>query len=236
MILSTTQPYFFPYPGFFYKAYLSDILIIMDDVQFPQGTTWITRNRFKNDQGTHWITIPVWKKGLGLQKIKEVEICYEGRWQKKHLAGITCAYSNAPYMEDHIDFIEKVFFTGHKRLLDLNLTIIRYLNRYLRINTKLILLSDLDIDERGDRLLVAICRRLKTDQLLVQAPAKKYLDIRLYEEAGIHINCLKIPTPVYPQLWGEFIPNLSALDLVLNCGPKSRDILFDWQCIEVLKN
>ena len=31
--------------------------------------------------------------------------------------------------------------------------------------------------------------------------------------------------PVYPQLWGDFIYNLSALDLLLNCGPKSREIV-----------
>jgi len=34
----------------------------------------VTRNRFKNDLGTLWMTIPVWKKGLGLQNIDEVRI------------------------------------------------------------------------------------------------------------------------------------------------------------------
>ncbi|MBW1702349.1 MAG: WbqC family protein [Deltaproteobacteria bacterium] len=28
-----------------------------------------------------------------------------------------------------------------------------------------------------------------------------------------------------PQLWGPFIPNLSAFDLVFNCGPKAHTIL-----------
>jgi hypothetical protein len=84
MILSTNQPYFSPFPGFFYKAYLSDIFVILDQVQFPLGTTWLSRNRYKNDQGTLWMTVPVWKKGLGLQRIDEVKICHEGRWAKKH--------------------------------------------------------------------------------------------------------------------------------------------------------
>ena len=74
MILTTNQPYFAPFPGFFYKAHLSDIFVLLDAVQFPRGTTWISRNRFKNDRGTLWMTIPVWKKGLGLQNIDAVGI------------------------------------------------------------------------------------------------------------------------------------------------------------------
>jgi hypothetical protein len=30
---------------------------------------------------------------------------------------------------------------------------------------------------------------------------------------------------VYPQLWGDFIPDLSAFDLLFNCGPKAREIV-----------
>ena len=97
MIISTNQPYFAPYPGFFYKAHLSDYFVILDDVQFPRKTTWITRNRFKNDQGTLWMTIPVRKKGLGLQKISEVRICHAGNWKKS-----ICAAFKAPIPMPHI--------------------------------------------------------------------------------------------------------------------------------------
>ena len=31
--------------------------------------------------------------------------------------------------------------------------------------------------------------------------------------------------PVYPQQWGDFLPNMSALDLLFNCGPESRHYL-----------
>jgi hypothetical protein len=84
MILSTYQPYFAPFPGFFHKMLLSDIFVLLDEVQFPRGTTWITRNRFKHDQGSLWITVPVRKKGLGLQRINEVKICHEAPSARKH--------------------------------------------------------------------------------------------------------------------------------------------------------
>jgi hypothetical protein len=112
MIISANQPYFAPYPGFFVKALLSDVLVILDEVQFPHGTTWISRNRFKYDQGELWLTIPVWKKGLGDQWINQVRICYEGRWLHKHLESLKTAYGNAPYLSEHLGFLEELLSSG----------------------------------------------------------------------------------------------------------------------------
>ena len=143
MIISANQPYFCPFPGFFYKGLLSDVMIILDEVQFPRGTTWISRNRFKNDQGTLWLTIPVWKKGLGEQNINQVRICCEGRWPRKHLESLKSAYGNAPYFADHLSFIEGLFASRCEKLIDLNLTIIRYLLDCFQIKTRIMLLSEL---------------------------------------------------------------------------------------------
>jgi hypothetical protein len=225
MIVSANQPYFFPYPGFFYKAHHSDIFVILDTVQFPRGTTWTTRNRFKNHQGSLWMTLPVKKKGLGLQKINAVRICHDGRWAKKHLKSLKNAYANAPYFKDHLNFLEGLFSTKFEKLMDFNLKIIRYLMNHLQINTEMILLSELDIKAKGDQLLIEICRRFGASRFLVQSPAIKYLDADRFKESGIRLTDVKPPSPVYPQLWGSFIPNLSALDLVLNCGSKAHDIM-----------
>jgi len=225
MILSTHQPYFAPYPGFFYKAYLSDIFVLMDHVQFPQGTTWTTRNRFKNDQGTLWMTIPVLKKGLGLQRIDEVKICPAGRWARKHSASLQHAYSNAPYFAEHLGFVKELFSNRFHKLIDLNLEIIRYLMRYLAIDTKVVLLSELGFQETGTRLLIEICKRLGTSTYLAQSSAGKYLDAALFHSAGVQLRFFKPPALIYPQLWGDFIYELSAFDLLFNCGPKAREIL-----------
>jgi hypothetical protein len=171
------------------------------------------------------MTIPVWKKGLGLQKINEVMICKEGRWPKKHLASFKNAYENAPYLRDHLIFIEKIFSSEFNKLIEMNLAILRYLMEHLRINTRIVLLSELGIDAKGSRLLIEICRKLKADSFLSQGPAKRYIDADLFRDAGIRLIFFNLPNPIYPQLWGDFIPNLSAFDLILNCGSKAHDVL-----------
>ncbi len=226
MIISTYQPYFAPFPGFFYKAGQSDIFVILDSVQFPLGTSWITRNRFKNDQGSMWITIPVWSKGLGLQNINRVEICNQGKWPEKRLKSLKTAYSNAPYLDEHIGILEEIFSGIYHRLVDLNIRLTRYIFRYLELDTEIVLQSELGIHSRGNQLLVDICKKAGADSFLAQSPAKSYLDARMFAEENICLEFTRLPSPVYPQLWGEFIPNLSVFDLLMNCGPKSREIIF----------
>ena len=227
MIVTTYRPYFAPFPGFFYQAYRSDVFVILDSVQFPQGTTWITRNRFKNDQGALWMTIPVRKKGLGLQKINDVRICGAGRWPTKYVQRFHHAYANSPYFVDHRQFVENLFETGYDRLIDLNMAVIRHLMLYLGISTEIRRLSELGIGARGDHLLVQICKYFKATTYLAQGAAAKYINLDGFKKEGIEIRRLEFPTLIYPQLWGRFIPNLSALDLLFNCGPKARDILLN---------
>ena len=200
-------------------------MVILDDVQFPQRTTWLTRNRFKNEQGTLWLGIPVWRKGLGLQTIRDVRLCLEGNWRRKHLTSIKTSYAHAPYLEEHLDFVSEIFSNRFEYLIDLNMSIIRYLNKHLMIDTPLILLSDLGIKGNGNELLIEICKKMGSADYLAQACAKKYLDQELFSRAGIALHFFTPPSPVYPQLWGEFIHNLSALDLLFNCGPKAHEIL-----------
>ena len=225
MIVSTSRPYFAPFPGFFSRIHHCDVFVILDSVQFPRGTTWITRNRLKNDQGTLWMTVPVWKKGLGLQKINDVRICHDTYLQAKHLKSLTQAYANAPYFSDHLPFLNHIFSTGVERLLDFNMTIIRHLTLYMGVETEIRLLSELDINTKGQKLLIEVCKYFKAASYLAPAAAANYVDTRLFEKAGVELNFHKTRPCIYPQLWGQFIPDLSAFDLIFNCGPKSHDIM-----------
>ena len=226
VIISTSRPYFAPFPGFFHQAQQCDVFVILDSIQFPRGTTWITRNRFKNDQGTLWMTIPVWKKGLGLQSIDEVKIYRQDRQSRKHLSSLKQAYAHAPYFYEHLQFLEQLFLTGFDRLIDFNMAIIGHLMLYLGIDSEIKRLSRLNIKSGGDRLILELCRYFNASTYLAPAAAVRHLNAGLFRKAGIEIRPGNYRSCLYPQLWGNFLPDLSTFDLLFNCGPKAREILF----------
>ncbi|HOS96086.1 MAG TPA: WbqC family protein [Deltaproteobacteria bacterium] len=225
MILSAARPYFCPHPGYFARILASDCFVVLDTVQFPRGTTWITRNRFKNDQGTLWLTVPVRKKGLGLQKISDVQVCRDERWRHKHLASLRQAYGNAPYLDEHLGIFERLFLSGPDALCEMNVEFIAHVLAGLGCSTRVVRLSEIGVAASGARLLVELCRALGADRFLVQDSARKWLDADLFEDADIGISYVKSRVPVYPQLWGPFIPNTSVFDLLFTCGPRSRQYL-----------
>jgi hypothetical protein len=228
MIVSTNQPYFAPYPGFFYKASLSDYFVILDDVQFPRKTTWITRNRIKNDQGTLWMTIPVLKKGLGLQQIRQVRICQAGNWQKKHLKSFFHAYAHAPFLKNHVRILKHIFTRDYNFLLELNMKIIKYVLDFLQIDTRIVLMSELGVAGKGQGLILDVCKVLGANKFLVQSSASTYYDPVKFEQARLELVTFNTPEYVYPQMWGDFIANLSILDMMLTCGEKTRDIVLSY--------
>ena len=116
-----------------------------------------------------------------------------------------------------------------EKLIDLNLAIIRYLMDCLQIQTQLVLLSDLEVKARGTQLLIEICKVLGASAFLAQSQAKKYLDVDHFQKEGIELRCFRYVPPIYPQLWGEFLANLSTIDLLFNCGPKAHDMLMRHQ-------
>lgn len=214
-----------PWPGFFHKAARADHLVLLDGVQFPRGRTWLTRNRLKNENGELWLTVPVLKKGRGLQAIRSVEIHNERGWRRKHLQAIRQNYVHAPYFTDCFARVEEIYKKNHALLADFTIEIIAFLIEALSLRSHVHRQSDLGVTGRGTELLAGICKRLNADHFVVLPSAEKHVDAATMKRHGIETVRASFHPPVYPQLWGEFVFNLSTLDLLMNCGPKSRSIV-----------
>jgi len=225
MILACHQPNFIPWSGLFFKALVADGFVLLDDVQFPLGGSWVNRNRLKNDQGELWLTVPVWKRGRSLQRIDAVEICYDEGWQKKHLLSLEHAYKHAPYWKEHEGFFREIFSARWQRLLELNLAILDYLRLQLGIDRPFLLSSAFALTSTGSQRLAELCRAVGATAYLTVVSSKKYLDEDIFRRSGIQLLYYAFEPPVYPQLWGEFRANLSVVDLLLTCGPKSAHLI-----------
>jgi hypothetical protein len=228
VIVAAYQPFFAPFPGFFAKALLADVLVLLDTVQFPQRTGWLTRNRFKCEQGELWLTIPVRRTGRGLQRIDEVRIVREGSWARKHLASLRECYGRAPFFREHLPFLEGIFAEIPERLLDFTLPILRHLAAHIGCRARIVLLSELGVEAKEPALSVEICGRLGATAFLAQRPAGKFLSPELFSGAGVRLLTFAYHPEIYPQLYGTFIQNLSAFDLLFCCGPQAPRLLRDW--------
>jgi hypothetical protein len=223
--VASHQPGYLPWSGLFQKALRADLLVLLDNVQFPRGQSWVNRNRIKGALGVVWLTVPVRKKGRGLQPMREVEIYNERDWSRKQLLTLRHSYRNAPYFDDYFPFLEETFAREWKNLVDLNLTVLSYVRDALGLETEFRLASSVGVSGRGTQLLVELCEKSESGAYLVSRAARKYLDESVFERKKIRLLFDDFRPPIYPQLWGEFIPNLSVIDLLFNCGEKSLPIL-----------
>ncbi|HID97896.1 MAG TPA: hypothetical protein EYP57_06890, partial [Thermodesulfobacteriaceae bacterium] len=102
------QPAFLPWPGFFVRAFRADVVVLLDSVQFPRGFTWINRNRIKTPAGEHWLSVPVNRKGLGLQPVNRITLYPDSRWRKKLVMCLKHSYCHAPFFKKIYPFFQEL--------------------------------------------------------------------------------------------------------------------------------
>lgn len=185
----------------------------------------MARNRLKSDAGELWLNVPVLRKGRGLQAIRNVEICDETDWRAKHLRSLREKYAHAPFLNDYFPALEAVYNRGHRLLADLNMDLILFLQKAMSVEGQVLLQSGLGVSGGGTDLLVALAAKIGAGEYLAFSQVEKYLEVETFARSAIRLRHLKFSAPVYPQLWGPHIYNLSALDMLFNCGPKCLEIL-----------
>jgi len=225
MIVTIHQPEHLPWSGFFDKMRQADVFVLLDTTQFAKDD-FQNRNRIKSAKGSVWLTVPVFKKGRSEQLIIDAEICNDRNWRNRCWSLIYQNYKDAPYFAEHKQFFEGLYARKWSRLVELNITIIRYLAEQLGLKTKLVMASELAVYERGStNVNLTICRLLSADEYLSGKYGKQYLDETQFAEHSIKVRYQDFQHPVYPQLWGDFLSHMSVIDLLFNCGGASLEII-----------
>jgi hypothetical protein len=220
------QPQYLPWLGYFHKMASVDLFVYLNDVQFKKNE-WQHRNRIRNTTGFQWLSVPT--SYVYPQKINEVQIVNQEHWRKKHVLSLQACYGKSPCFEEVWPRFAE-FYTKQWTAIDrLNIDSAELLAGIMGIETKRVVSSDYTFEGTSTERLVNVCRHFGADTYLAGAGGHEYMDLGLFEKAGIRVEFQDFHCPVYPQRFCAgatgFIANLSAADLVFNCGPESYNVL-----------
>jgi hypothetical protein len=220
------QPNFLPYVGFFHKLSLADTFVMMDNTQYDKKFT--NRNKIKIPDGWSWLTVPINKEHKFLPN-KLVEINNKENWKEMHWKKITRSYTNSKFFKkNYKSFFEEVYNKEWKFLFELNSELLRQIIDWLGLKIQIIKESELNINGNSTERLVNVCKELGAETYVSGVGGKEYMNEKLFQKNNIKIEYQKFQCPTYTQIFGgDFIPNLSIIDLLFNNGPKSLPILTD---------
>ena len=195
-----------------------DIFVYLDDVEYSKNS-FHNRNFMKGPQGKMLLTVPVKYKGNARKYICEIPINNETNWAKKHWRSIEMNYNKTPYFQELEKIIRpQIYNQNWDTLGNLNIAFIEIIRNYLNINCDIYLSSELGIKSKGNQKLVDICKLLGANKFIVKPNTESYHPKEFFETENISLVNFEPVSKPYAQKYGEFIPNLSALDYVMNHG------------------
>jgi hypothetical protein len=225
MRICFNQPSFIPWGGFFARLLHSDKMVLLDETLLSTGFTYVNRNRIKGPGGEVWISVPVKKKGRGLQRIKDLELYEKERWSKDFLLTLWHFYVKSIYFPPIYKRIKEAVEIQEESFCRLVLKLLHILKEEFGVEQDFILQSEVGISGKGSDLLVSLAKKLNATEVLLPCFSDKAIECDRFSGEQIGVKFLRYDPPPYPQFWGKFIPRLSALDLLFCMGKDGKRIL-----------
>ena len=135
-------------------------------------------------------------------------------------------YSRAPYFARYFDELDQLLRRPWALLADLNVEVARFLAEALGLSCRMVRASDLppvSADPTGR--LLDLCLAVGADTYLAGRDGARYMDLGRFEAGRVAVWGQEYEHPSYTQLNGDFLPFLSVVDLLLNHGESSLEIL-----------
>ena len=223
--IAILQSNYIPWKGYFDLIAFVDEFIIFDDMQFTRRD-WRNRNQIKTPQGLQWLTIPVLVKGKFFQSIRHTKI--DGKkWMTSHWNAICSNYSRSFHFHEIEEWLKPLYFNeNYSHISDINRKFIIAICKYLNINTTISNSWDYKLVEGKTERLVELCTQASATEYVSGLSAKNYINEEVFLKKNIKMNWFNYDNyPKYNQLWGDFIHNVSILDLLFNCGKKSQQYM-----------
>lgn len=221
------QPDFLPHLGFFDRLLNADVFVFLDNAQYVDSTSrsWTHRDKIKTPNGAKWISLSV-RSAPRYTPIYEIELSDHVDWRTNHINLLRENYRKSPYFAEIFPEIEQLYACSSTKLSDFNRISIELLMRLFDIRVETVVATSLSPEGKSNELLVDILKKIGADRYLSGPGARAYFRPEPFAAAGIEVLWQDFRHPIYTQLHGDFVPYLSSIDLLLNCGiDQSRKIL-----------
>jgi hypothetical protein len=222
--LAIHQPQYFPWPAYMHKVMSADIFVYLDTVQFSKNGLQ-NRNQIKTAQGPRWLTVPV-KHQLG-RSISETEIA-DPRATKKHWKTLNASYGRTEGFQRWGDELQALLTTIPGSLADLAIASTEWMLGKLKVRAKRMRASEVPgATSHGSELIASICQVLGASEYLTGTGALAYMNPKDFAAVGCEVLVQEWETINYEQAHpaAGFVPNLSTLDLLMNCPDSTAKMI-----------
>jgi hypothetical protein len=221
MILTVLEPAYCPDLETCSRLLVADTIVWADTFIFKKQSS-INRMAVKTDQGKSWLTIPARSTGRVSQPIRETTIDIRQNWQQKHLLTLASSYKKTPFFEYYIEPWARILEQEWIQLEPLIHSTTQFILNKLQFSDNIIKASRLSQVKDRSLRVCAWLKETNCNTYLVAEHEKHLIDSKSIEQAGFKIKSHHAQYEPYFQPFGEFIENLSALDLLFNEGIEGK--------------
>lgn len=220
MKVTIQQPDYLPGLSFFDRMDQVDLIVLDDDAhQNRRGGNH--RGMIKRASSVLPLNVPISPSN---QTLRNTYIDNRKSWREQHWKSIESSYGKAKYWSKYQGVVHSIYQHEWTFLSDLNIHAIFILKEAFSIQTSILVASEMDqAFGQGSERIHKLCGHLGAKRFLSKEGER--VDIKALQGQGITLIQQKYSHPEYPQLGGSFLPRLSALDLLFNCGPDSLEII-----------
>lgn len=222
MKVAVHQPNYIPWLGYFAKLANADVFIFLDDVQLPQGRSYVHRAKIHSPAGGTWLSAPIRREERPL--IRDVRFA-EDDWRRRHQATLFHTYRKAPFFNPVMRLVEEIYACDAPDLAGFNRHAVIRLAEFLGLSCRYELSSSFQVASCSDERLIELVKAVGGDTYISGAGGQNYQSPKKFEEAGIELSVREYKPRPYWQGPGEFLSGLSVLDALFQLGPGTADHL-----------
>lgn len=211
------QPYFLPYIGYFQLINAVDTFVLYDDIEYTKKG-WINRNRLNINGVPTFFTVPL-KKDSDYLEVRQ-RLVSPDFVPKKLLNVFDSAYRRAKFYEEIRPLVENILLYEDRNLFGYIHNSIMLMCKYMDIQTPIVVSSNVlpRGNLKGVDRVIALCKHTDSCVYLNPPGGRSLYSQACFQEYGMSLRFLCPNLTPYNQLSEEFLPALSIIDLLANCG------------------